>query len=32
MPVAFLLIVYIMPNGVVGLIEKLTHRLKRGDG
>ncbi len=32
MGVAFLLIVYIMPNGVVGLIEKLTHRLKRGDG
>lgn len=32
MGVAFLLIVYLIPNGVVGLIEKSTHRLKRGDG
>ena len=32
MGVAFLLIVYVIPNGVVGLIEKSTHRLKRGDG
>jgi branched-chain amino acid transport system permease protein len=30
MGVAFLLIVYLIPNGVVGLIEKSTHRLKRG--
>ncbi len=32
MGVAFLLIVYLIPNGVAGLIEKSTHRLKRGDG
>ncbi len=32
MGVAFLLIVYLIPNGVVGLIEKSTLRLKRGDG
>jgi branched-chain amino acid transport system permease protein len=32
MGVAFLLIVFLLPNGVVGLIEKSTHRLKRGNG
>jgi branched-chain amino acid transport system permease protein len=30
MGVAFLLIVYLIPNGVVGLIEKSMHRLKQG--